>query len=45
LQISVGDSLVFFKHVGSATLLALALFALVAPLIFKGLRRFKGEDA
>ncbi|MDH6164937.1 hypothetical protein M2282_000065 [Variovorax boronicumulans] len=30
---------------GSATLLALALFALVAPLIFKGLKRFKGDDA
>lgn len=45
LQISLGDGLVFFKHAGSATLLALALFALVAPLIFKGLKRFKGEDA
>ncbi|MDP9962915.1 TctA family transporter [Variovorax paradoxus] len=45
LQISLGDGLVFFKHAGSATLLALALFALVAPLIFKGLKRFKGDDA
>jgi putative tricarboxylic transport membrane protein len=45
LQISLGDTWVFFKHPGSATLLALALFALVAPLIFKRLRQFKGEDA
>jgi putative tricarboxylic transport membrane protein len=45
LQISVGDPFVFFKHAGSATLLALALMALLAPLIFKGLRRFKGDDA
>lgn len=45
LQISLGDGLVFFKHPGSATLMALAIVALVAPLIFKSLRRFKGEDA
>jgi len=45
LQISLGDPWVFFKHGGSATLLALAVLALVAPLLFKGLRRFKGEDA
>lgn len=45
LQISLGDTWVFFKHPGSATLLALALFALVAPLVFKRLRQFKGEDA
>jgi putative tricarboxylic transport membrane protein len=45
LQISLGDPWVFFKHGGSATLLALAAVALIAPLVFKGLRRFKGEDA
>ncbi len=44
LQISLGDGWVFFKHPSSATLLALAVVALVAPLVFKGLRRFKGED-
>lgn len=44
LQISLGDGLVFFKHPGSATLMALAVVALVAPLVFKNLRRFKGED-
>jgi putative tricarboxylic transport membrane protein len=44
LQISLGDGLVFFKHPGSAVLLALALLALVAPLLFKGLRKFRGED-
>ncbi|HSW23234.1 MAG TPA: tripartite tricarboxylate transporter permease [Burkholderiaceae bacterium] len=45
LQISLGDPFVFFKHPSSAILLALAVLALVAPLIFQGLRRFKGEDA
>ncbi len=45
LQISLGDSWVFFKHPGSAMLLALALVALLAPLLFKQLRAFKGEDA
>ena len=45
LQISLGDGLVFFKHAGSATLLALAFLALIAPFIFKGLKRFKGDDA
>lgn len=45
LQISLGDPLVFFKHPGSATLLALALLALLAPLIFKQLKAFKGEDS
>lgn len=44
LQISLGDPWVFFKHGGSATLLTLAAVALVAPLVFKGLRRFQGED-
>jgi len=45
LQISLGDSWVFFKHPGSAVLLAIAALALVAPLIFRGLRKFKGDDA
>lgn len=45
LQISLGDWLVFFKHPSSAILLALAAIALVAPLAFKGLKKFKGEDA
>ena len=44
LQISLGDSWVFFKHPGSASLLALAAAALIAPMVFRGLRRFKGED-
>ena len=44
LQISLNDSLVFFKHPSSAIMLALAVLALIAPLIFKGLRRFKGAD-
>ena len=45
LQISLGDPWVFFKHGGSATLLVLAVAALLAPLFFKGLRKMKSEDA
>lgn len=45
LQVSLGDWLVFFKHPSSAILIALAVAALLAPLVFKGLRRFKGDDA
>jgi putative tricarboxylic transport membrane protein len=45
LQISLGDGLVFFKHASSATLLAVALLAVLAPFIFKGLRRFRSDDA
>lgn len=45
MQISLGDPWVFFKNPGSATLLALAVIALIAPLVFKKLRSFKGEDA
>lgn len=45
LQISLGDWLVFFKYPSSATLLALAGIALVAPLLFKGLRRFKADES
>jgi putative tricarboxylic transport membrane protein len=45
LQMSLGDGWVFFKHPSSALLLGLAILALLAPLIFSGLKRFKGEDA
>ena len=44
-QISLGNSLVFFRHSGSAALLDLAFIALVALLVFKGLRCFSGEDS
>jgi putative tricarboxylic transport membrane protein len=33
------------KHPGSAALLAIAVLAIPAPFMFKGLRRFKAEDA
>jgi putative tricarboxylic transport membrane protein len=45
LQVSLGDWLVFFKHPSSAILLALTALALLAPLLFKGLKRFKADDA
>jgi putative tricarboxylic transport membrane protein len=45
LQISLGDGLVFFRHASSSILLALAALAVVAPLVFRRLRRFRGEEA
>jgi putative tricarboxylic transport membrane protein len=45
LQISLGDWLVFFKYPGSAALLVIAVLAMLAPFVFKELRRFKAEDA
>ena len=45
LQVSLGDYWVFFKYPGSATLLVLAMLALVAPFIFKGLHRYRAEEA
>lgn len=45
LQVSLGDYWVFFKYPSSAILISLAVTALVAPLIFKSLNRFKGSDS
>jgi putative tricarboxylic transport membrane protein len=44
LQVSMGDYWVFFKHPGSATLLAIAVIALLAPLLFKSLRKFRASE-
>jgi putative tricarboxylic transport membrane protein len=44
LQISLGDPMVFVTNPGSAVLLLLAVVALFAPLVFKGLRKFQGAD-
>jgi putative tricarboxylic transport membrane protein len=45
LQISLGDPLVLVQSPMSATLLAIALLALIAPFALRGMNRFKaGED-
>jgi putative tricarboxylic transport membrane protein len=45
LQISLGDPLVLVQSPMAATLLAIALIALVAPFVLRGLARFKaGAD-
>jgi putative tricarboxylic transport membrane protein len=44
LQISLGDPMVLVQHPGSATLLAIAAIALVAPLLFRGLSRFRASE-
>jgi putative tricarboxylic transport membrane protein len=44
LQISLGDPLVLVQSPISATLLALALIALVAPFVLRGLGRFRADE-
>jgi putative tricarboxylic transport membrane protein len=44
LSISLGDPLVLVESPISATLLAIALIALVAPFVMRGLGRFKAEE-
>jgi putative tricarboxylic transport membrane protein len=44
LQINLGDPLALVESPVAATLLALALVALVAPLVMKGMSRFKASD-
>jgi putative tricarboxylic transport membrane protein len=44
LQIALGDPMVLLESPVSATLLALSLVALVAPLVAKGLRRLGKSD-
>ncbi len=44
LQISLGDPMILLENPGSATLLGIALVALVAPFAMKGLNRFKAAE-
>ena len=44
LQISLGDPLVLVQSPMSATLLAIAFVALVAPFVVKGMSRFKASE-
>jgi len=44
MQISLGDPLVLVQSPISATLLAIALIALIAPFVLRGLGRFKAQE-
>jgi putative tricarboxylic transport membrane protein len=44
LQMTLGDPMVFLENPGSATLLAIAAIALVAPLAIKGLDRLRVRE-
>jgi putative tricarboxylic transport membrane protein len=44
LQISLGDPMVLLESPMSATLLGIALLALVAPFVLKGMGRFKASE-
>lgn len=44
LQISLGDPMVLLQSPMSATLLGLALLALLAPFILRGMNRFKANE-
>jgi putative tricarboxylic transport membrane protein len=43
LAISVGDPLVLVQSPMSATLLAIAFIALIAPFVMRGLGKFKSD--
>jgi putative tricarboxylic transport membrane protein len=44
LQISLGDPMVLLESPMSATLLGIALLALIAPFVLKGMSRFKASE-
>ena len=44
MQISLGDPMVLVQSPISATLLAIALFALIAPFALRGLAKFNKSD-
>ncbi|MBW9060394.1 tripartite tricarboxylate transporter permease [Agrobacterium pusense] len=44
LQMSLGDPMILLENPGSATLLAIAALALLAPFILKGLERFQAQE-
>ena len=44
LQISLGDPLVLVQSPMAATLLGIALLALIAPFVLKGMSRFKASE-
>jgi putative tricarboxylic transport membrane protein len=44
LQISLGDPMVLVESPISATLLAIALIALVAPFVMRGLGKFRASE-
>ena len=44
LQMSQGDPMVFFQHPSSAIMIGIAVLALVAPFLFRGLSRFQQDE-
>ena len=44
LQMSLGDQTILLPHPSSATMIAFALIALIAPFVFKGLSRFRQDE-
>jgi putative tricarboxylic transport membrane protein len=44
MQMNLGEGMVFLESPVAATLLALALIALAAPLVSKGLQRLRSSE-
>ena len=44
LQMSLGDPMVLFQHPGSAIMIVIAVLALLAPFLFRGLARLRKEE-
>ncbi|WP_105386588.1 tripartite tricarboxylate transporter permease [Neorhizobium alkalisoli] len=44
LQMSLGDPMILLQHPSSAVMIAVAVIALVAPFVFRGLSRFQQDE-
>src|SRR5687767_11428563 len=44
LQMSQGDPMILVQHWSAATMIAIAVLALVAPFIFKGLAKMRSDE-
>ncbi len=44
LQMSLGDPMILLQHPGSAVMIGIAVIALLAPFLFKGLARFRQDE-
>ena len=44
LQMSLGDPMILLQHPGSATMIGIALLALIAPFLFRGLAKFRQDE-
>jgi putative tricarboxylic transport membrane protein len=44
MQMSLGDPMILFQHWSSAIMIGIAMIALIAPFVFRGLSRFQQDE-